>query len=787
MRYSFAKLLIFGIFSNYVLTSSINDRDQNDIETNAIEDSNESLNFDEKIDEVLGIDENDDTDDNNDNNNINTYDNSTSVIDPPYNNKPIQSILIQLANSDIYSVEKLDKIAKDLAAIHGLPDPVRIGQLKGYYKFNISGGIRSSLQKRRIKRHIKRLHDNEEIVTWVDLDRTVSHSKRSITLSDFKDPLAHSQWNIFGRNDKTINVLKVWDQGITGKGVRVCVVDDGLNYLHPDVKNNYYAAGSYDFNSHSNDPIPKKNDDHHGTRCAGEIAAGKNDYCGVGVAYDAQVSGVRILSGTLSVSDEAASLNYDYHNNHIYSCSWGPTDDGKTVEEPSGITKRAFINGVTNGRNGKGSIFVFATGNGALKGDNCNFDGYTNSIYTITVGAITHEDKKSAYSEECSAQLAVTYSSGSGKYISTTDTSMSNLSSPVCTSSHGGTSAAAPIAAGIFALVLSVRPDLHWRDLQYLVMETATPIDHGDSDWKYLPSGRLYNHKYGYGKLDAYKIVERAKTWELVNEATSFTTDKQFENDIIDILESKIYVSEKSVRNFRNVEQITVTVDIEHQCRGEIQVELISPNNVVSLLATRRVNDCSSEGLRNWTFMTVKHWDENPVGYWTLRVTDKVKNNKYGRLYSWYMTIYGQSYNKSGKKGNKNLGNFKRDTILEEEEKPIIEEEKPIIEEEKPIIEEEKPIIEEEKPIIEEEKPVIEEETAQENEEYAEIVSHDKREVFKNVISQYKSQLFILSVLFFSVACFYSVIYVRRLRIKNTIDDSILANNVSQLTSYLTI
>ena len=79
------------------------------------------------------------------------------------------------------------------------------------------------------------------------------------------------------------------------------------------------------------------------------------------------IKGVRILSGSLTVSDEAASLNYDFHNNHIYSCSWGPTDDGKTVEEPSGITKRAFINGVTNGRNGKGSIYVFATGNGALK------------------------------------------------------------------------------------------------------------------------------------------------------------------------------------------------------------------------------------------------------------------------------------------------------------------------------------------------------------------------------------------------------------------------------------
>jgi len=139
-------------------------------------------------------------------------------------------------------------------------------------------------------------------------------------------------------------------------------------------------------------------------------------------------------------------------------------------------------------------------------------------------------------------------------------------------------------------------------------METAIPVDVGDSDWALLPSGKMYNHKYGYGKLDAYKIVEAAKVWQLVNEATSFTTDKQFESDIIDVLESKIYVSERSIRNMKNVEQITVTVDIEHQCRGELQVELISPNNVVSILATRRVNDRSSEGLRNWTFMTVKHW-----------------------------------------------------------------------------------------------------------------------------------------------------------------------------------
>jgi len=197
MRYSLAKFLIFGLFSNYVLTSTININDQNDIENNVnntVEKPNKNtttINTDEKNEKDIDYHKN-----KNKFNNINYHDNSTNIIDLPYNSKPIQSILVQLANSDILSVEELDKIAKELAIKHNLPEPVQIGQLKGYYKFNISGSIHSNLQKRRIKRHIKRLSDSDEIVSWVDLDRTVHHSKRSISLSDFKDPLAHTQWNI---------------------------------------------------------------------------------------------------------------------------------------------------------------------------------------------------------------------------------------------------------------------------------------------------------------------------------------------------------------------------------------------------------------------------------------------------------------------------------------------------------------------------------------------------------------------------------------------------------------
>ncbi len=143
----------------------------------------------------------------------------------------------------------------------------------------------------------------------------------------------------------------------------------------------------------------------------------KNDVCGVGVAYESKIAGLRILSGSITDADEAASLNYGYNQTSIYSCSWGPVDDGRSMEAPGYLIKKAVLNGVQNGRSGKGSIFVFASGNGAGSGDQCNFDGYTNSIYSVTVAAVDHMGKHPYYSEPCAANLIVAYSSGGGNRI----------------------------------------------------------------------------------------------------------------------------------------------------------------------------------------------------------------------------------------------------------------------------------------------------------------------------------------------------------------------------------
>jgi len=178
-----------------------------------------------------------------------------------------------------------------------------------------------------------------------------------------------------------------------------------------------YAHGSYDFNDHTDLPTPVKFEDHHGTRCAGQVAAVRNDVCGVGIAYNSMVAGLRILSGPISDADESAALNYDFQNTSIYSCSWGPPDNGQAMEGPNYVIKKAVLKGINEGRGGKGSIFVFASGNGAAKGDQCNFDGYTNSIYSVTVSAIDYKGLHPPYSESCAANMIVAYSSGSGRRI----------------------------------------------------------------------------------------------------------------------------------------------------------------------------------------------------------------------------------------------------------------------------------------------------------------------------------------------------------------------------------
>jgi len=476
-------------------------------------------------------------------------------------------------------------------------------------------------------------------------EAVMKQTKVANTLGIF-DPIFREQWHLFNAREvgHDVNVTGVWLEGVTGKNATVAIVDDGLDMYSNDLKDNYYAAGSYDFNDNTDEPKPRLSDDRHGTRCAGEVSAVKNDVCGVGVAYDSKIAGLRILSKLISDSDEAVAMQYDFHHNQIYSCSWGPPDDGKSMDAPGILIKRAMLNAVQQGRNGLGSIYVFASGNGAAHEDNCNFDGYTNSIYSITVGAIDRTGAHPYYSEKCSAGLVVTYSSGAGDSIHTTDVGVNS-----CSDTHGGTSAAAPLAAGIFALVLQVRPDLSWRDMQYLAMDTAVPVNLDSGDWQDTAIGKKYSHTFAYGKLDSYAIVQAAKTWKNVKPQAWFYSPWIHVNEKIPEGDKGVAVSFEVTQamldeaNLERLEHVTVTMNVAHGRRGDLSVDLISPAKVVSHLSETRKNDESTEGYDDWTFMSVVHWGEKGVGNWTIIVKDTVVNQKTGTFTDWHLKLWGES------------------------------------------------------------------------------------------------------------------------------------------------
>ena len=81
----------------------------------------------------------------------------------------------------------------------------------------------------------------------------------------------------------------------------------------------------------------------HGTRCAGQVSAkANNSVCSVGIAFNSGIGGVCMLDGTITDAVEASSLSHNHQIIDIYSASWGPDDDGQTVDGPGPLTRRAL-------------------------------------------------------------------------------------------------------------------------------------------------------------------------------------------------------------------------------------------------------------------------------------------------------------------------------------------------------------------------------------------------------------------------------------------------------------
>jgi len=448
------------------------------------------------------------------------------------------------------------------------------------------------------------------------------------------------QWHLYntGQNGGTLgidaNVINAWDS-YTGQGVTIGIIDDGLQVAHPDLIANANTDIDHNWNDGDpDDPTPPTAADSHGTAVGGVAAASwNNNEGGSGSAPEAELVGLRLIAGQIGDTVESEALGWETGIIDIYNNSWGPPDNGLFFDSGP-LVKATLLDGCTTGRGGLGVIYLWAGGNGRLDDDNSNYDGYANSIHTISIGAVTDTGEQSPYSESGANLVVVAPSNGGGQGITTTEPFN------IYTDNFGGTSSATPLASGVVALILEANPNLGWRDVQEILMRSARQIIAWDNDWIENAAFFHFNHKFGAGMVDAEAAVALAKTWVNLEPATQVNLVQNGINEAIPeggatLTKTFDFTLEPNLR----VEHVQVRINASHPNSRDLICTLVSPSNTESILSESSTRVLETD-IPDWTFMSVRNWGEDSAGVWQVKVRD-VRAGAAGTLDDIEIIIHG--------------------------------------------------------------------------------------------------------------------------------------------------
>jgi len=569
-----------------------------------------------------------------------------------------------------------------------------------------------------------------------------------------EDPLYKYQWHLHNTEQKNfaqepgvagedinINGIVTKDE-FNGEGILIAVVDTGLEINHMDLKNNIVPGGSREFTEGRNYLTSNISPSRHGTSVAGIIAAeGWNGVGGRGVAPKAKMIGFNLLKnqnianfisalGGADFSKEVDIFNQSYSTNTNHVIHSYPEIEAQYKFGTLGKGNMPAL------REGKGAIYVKAAGNGfssikdsdnndiseciaskrhQLSCKNTNMDPKNTLPYNIVVGAINAKGKKSSYS---SAGSSIWISAPGGEYgvtnpaILTTDQSGCNQGYSASSGSSNcnytfkfnGTSSAAPIVSGAIAVILNVNPKLTWRDIKYILAETAEQVDpeamdttitiNSENDYiaesKWITNkaergskgGYKFHNYYGFGRIDIDRAVKFTQNYTIPDTPAPWVEKEWVHSNAIN---QPIPNSDKNglkrilsigMADNLTIEAVQINLNVEHTYAGELSIELTSPLGTKSILLNAHngfertscpVNDSNIDNsdkdcykdrnLVDLKLLSNAFYGEKSQGNWILKIVDVVnlegaternestENPKRtvhtGKLINWSIKIFG--------------------------------------------------------------------------------------------------------------------------------------------------
>ncbi len=370
------------------------------------------------------------------------------------------------------------------------------------------------------------------------------------------DPQFGAQWHYHntgqsnGTSGADISLKQAWAIEKGNPEIIVAIVDDGIQFNHPDLEDNMWEDIGFNFVDNNANVIPGD----HGTHVAGTVAAVSNN--GVGVAGVAGGSGtgdgVRLMSaqvfrGNTSGGFTLAPVWAADNGAAISQNSWGYTAPG--IFEQAVLDAIDYFNVNGGGNVMDGGITIFAAGNSGSSGD--LYPGFYEGA--MSVAATNHNDQRSSYSTfgpwvDISAPGGETPGNNVGGVLSTVTNSGYAF--------YQGTSMACPHVSGVAALILSYAPDtLMLTNTDLFDILVTTTDNHYDVNPNFI--GQL-----GSGRLNAFRALQEVDNYAmgLINpsdfSAMAIGTEEMELNWTLNVFEDPVLLAFSEDGTFGNPEGI---------------------------------------------------------------------------------------------------------------------------------------------------------------------------------------------------------------------------------------